>query len=56
MVYTELTKIESSCFFLLKKKVFSPECTETDIKNFIVSHFKLKKYYFFKDVSKFCEN
>lgn len=56
MLYTELTKIEASCLSLLRKKVYSSECTESDLKNYIISHFKLKKYDFFKDVSQFCEN
>lgn len=43
MTFREVYKLEQYCFEMLKKEVFGVNCTEDHIKNYIKSHFFIRK-------------
>jgi len=50
MQFRQVYKLEQSCFEMLKKEVFGPSnCSEQCIKNYIKSHFLLRKLEFYRD-------
>lgn len=51
MLFNEVYKIEQSCFDMLAEKMESEtECTQEVIRNFISSHFLLRKLALFRDI------
>ena len=49
MSFKEIQKIEKDCFEILEGRVFSPECTEEAVMEYISCHFFLRKLEMFKD-------
>jgi len=52
MSFNEVYKLEQGCFDMLKADLFSNErFTEKSIKNYLISHFLLRKLAFFRDLN-----
>ncbi len=49
MTFREVYKLEQYCFEMLKNEAFGNQCTENAIKNYIKSHFFLRKLEYFRD-------
>jgi hypothetical protein len=52
MPFNEVYKIEQACFEMLRSDLFSNSvCTEKCIKNYLISHFLLRKLIYFKNTN-----
>lgn len=48
MVLREIIRIEESCHEINTELISKPECTEENVKDFVCSHFLLKKLKLYK--------
>ena len=49
MQFREVYKLEQTCIEMLEKEVFGTKCTEAALKNYIKSHFLLRKLELYRD-------
>lgn len=49
MLFREVYKLEQSCIEMLQKDVFGTKCSEKSLKNYMTSHFLIRKLEFFRD-------
>lgn len=51
MTFNQVYKLERSCFDILRTDLFSSSaCTEQSVRNYLISHFLLRKLVFFRSV------